>query len=384
MARETQTAKAKKALDGAAADKQSEKVTKAGGDPDAVNPVAEQPDQDAEFHEELTAAKKADAEDSPVDFNHGEQTRAQLPKAADLSKENEGPNVAGERGDSDGEDPEAMLVDSAGEQKNDGEAPLKATDTAVVTAAVQQQKSVGALAQEKAPSNQNKTSIAESPVSTPNGERVVTFATPPRIAVVDVVGEVPDEGKTSSITEEQRAKGFITPFSTVGPRVPGQPAVTNGVVPGLETVTSGIIPDATVAETDGTYMPAGAPNETYDKTVAPDGFYTGAELNAAPLQAPQERQYAGSGEAANSITTNTGGLMVGAAPITGDIVDSATGEKPTDIDGLFVLLFAHGSVMVAQKRLVEKTGPNSGTLLVHVGKQVSSIEAERIKARIRD
>lgn len=347
-------------------DEQHPKAEKAGGDVVAVAP-GEVPAVDANYRPDQAEERLADAKDGNAELHHDESDSDQLPDADQLTGEDK-PNASEEAL----EHPE---IDSAGEQKNTGYAPLSATDTSVVGNAVQQQKSVGALARAQAPADQNLTAIAESPVSPPNGERVVTYTTPPRIAIPNVAGGVDAEGESGEV--DPVGSGTARPANTVH----AQPTPTNGVRAGLETVDSGIIPDATVAETDGTFMPGGAPNETYDGTEAPDGLYTGAELNAAPLQAPQERQNTGDGGSAGRPRVSDAGVAY-AVNGKGDIYDEATGEAP-DVDGLFVPLYEHGHVMVSTKRLVERTSAGAGVLLLPVGAQVTDVQAERIKARLR-
>lgn len=356
----------------AAADKdqnvtQDEKVTKVDGEPEALAPN-EDPTVDSNYTAELAEQRIADGKDSPQGINHDEKNskatevgapKNQLDADGVVAEEDQRKGTGEPNGDEDAL--ESDEIDSAGEQKNSGQVDPKVVDTTVVGSGVLDQKSVGALARAEAPKGQNLTAIAESPVEVPNGERVVTFATPPRVAVV----------------EPQQDENGDVPRGSAGQR---RGLTTNGVTAGPETLDSGIIPDPSVAETDGTFMPSGAPNETYSGEVAPDGLYTGAELNTAPLAAPEGRPYAGPGPIDRPKVADAGVALTAAAA--GDVVDEATGETP-DLDSLFVPVYEHGTVMRCTKRLIEKTSGSSGVLLLPIGAQVSTVQAEQMKARIR-
>ncbi len=377
-AAEATTAKAK------ATRKQQEKVTKVGGEAEAVNPEAESTRDAAGFQSELQQERIAEGEDGGgFDLHHGEKATGTT-KVGGLKDQEGAANVipASEQRQGTAEpngDQSALEsdeIDSAGEQKASGYAKPSATDRSVVMGPVADQKSVGAIARAEAPAGQDKNAIAEQPVELPNGERVVTYATPPRVAVVAEPETVTKGNQTFVVARQGPVNPAMVPSHAL-----------NGVTLGLETVDSGIIPDPTVAETDGTYMPGGAPNETHSGEVAPEGEFTGALLNAAPLNAPKAkaRPYQGDGSGPARPNVQDMGLAMTALS-SGPIVDEATMQPPNTED-LFRPLYEYGSVLVTTRRLLEVVagGPfstPSHKLLLPQGAQVSEVQAAHIVAQI--
>ncbi|MFF4276128.1 hypothetical protein [Streptomyces sp. NPDC001536] len=145
--------------------------------------------------------------------------------------------------------------------------------------------------------------------------------------------------------------------------------------------TSGVAAEpAPEQTTEGT---ASASDETENKAASATDIETKVP-DVAPLEPPAARL-----EPAPDSDTLTTAQQLLPANLEGQIVDDATGEIPSDPDGVFVTVGLYGERARCTVRLVENVGIGvyktpTTRLLVPVGAELKTSQADRIVTRLRE
>lgn len=145
--------------------------------------------------------------------------------------------------------------------------------------------------------------------------------------------------------------------------------------------TEAATPEATAAEDTTTEATEPAMPEIVEDKAAPADTETKIP-DVAPLEPPHVPE-----PIPEPVPLTTAQQLL-PAKMGDHIVDDATGEPPTDPDGVFVPVQPHGNSLRCTVRLVEHVGMGAyntptARLLVPVGAELRRDQAERVVARLR-
>lgn len=148
--------------------------------------------------------------------------------------------------------------------------------------------------------------------------------------------------------------------------------------------TDSVTAEATTETVQNADAPAAEATAEPENKAAPAADVETKVPDVAPLEPP-----AAPLEPAPDLDTLSTAQQLIPAKLDGRIVDDATGEMPTDPDGVFLTVGTYGERAQCTVRLVEHTGIGTYNtpitrLLVAAGAELKRSQADRIVARLRE